>query len=60
MSGSLFIFSKLSIIPATHEGLDLSHSTSPLVLVQTNGVGVGLFNFDPRPDSHDCMTIPCH
>ena len=60
VSGSFSVFSKLSIIPATHVGLDLSHSTSPLALVQTKGVVVGLFDFDPRPDGHDCTTIPCH
>ena len=53
VSGSLSVFSKFRFIHATHVGLDLSHSTSPLALVQTNGVGVGLFDFDPRPNCHD-------
>ena len=51
---------ELGLIRATHVGLDLSHSTNPLALVQTIGVGVTLFVFDPCLDGHDDVAIPCH
>ena len=42
-----------------HMGLDLSHSTSPLALVQASCVGVTQCGFNSLTVGHDCAVISC-